>query len=130
MLTITADIAAAISAIDRTRDDGGLGVTFDGTDYLCRDVRADSAFADYHPLLATARPYGRCTPRQARLALARSDLLTAVQAWIATAPQATQIEWEFAQEIHRDWPPIAEAATALGLTEAQLDDLFALAATL
>lgn len=81
-------------------------------------------------LLAARRAAMLCTPRQARLALAQSSLLTAVEAWIATAPQATQIEWEFAQEIRRDWPPIADAATALGLTEAQLDDLFTLAATL
>lgn len=33
-------------------------------------------------------------------------------------------------EIRRDWPPIAACATALGLTDTQIDDLFSLAATL
>ena len=35
-----------------------------------------------------------------------------------------------ANEIRRDWPPIAQCGAALGLAEAQLDGLFALAATL
>lgn len=130
MLTITQAQADAITAIDRTRADGGLGVTFDGSDYLVRDVRQDAEFADYHAILATARPYGKVTPRQARLALQAAGLLSAVTAWIAQADAATQIEWEFANEIRRDWPPIAACATALGLTDTDLDALFAAAGAL
>lgn len=70
------------------------------------------------------------TPRQARLALQQAGLLDAVTAWIASADATTQIEWEFALEVRRDWLPILACATALGLTEAQVDDLFILAATL
>lgn len=130
MLTITYQQADAITSLDRARNNGGLGVTFDGTDYKVRDVRGDPAFAEYQNILAMARPYGICTPRQARLALAQAGLLTAVEAWIETAPDTVRIEWEYANEIRRDWPPIADAAQALGLTEAQLDGLFALAAAL
>lgn len=130
MITITKQQADTIQTIDSQRTDGGLGTTFDGTDYLCRDVRGDPAYPEYQEILATARPYGICTPRQARLALAQANLLTAVEAWIETAPESVRIEWEYANEIRRDWPPIADAATALGLTEAQLDELFALAKTL
>ena len=130
MLTISKSQSEAINTLDRQRTDGGLGTTFDGTDYLCRDVRGDHLYPEYQEILATARPHGICTPRQARLALAQADLLTAVEAWMETAPASVRIEWEYANEIRRDWPPIADAATALGLTEAQLDDLFALAATL
>jgi hypothetical protein len=102
-----------------------IAVTFPIVDWT------DAQIAEYEAQqLAARRAAMLCTPRQARLALAQSGLLSAVEAWIATASQATQIEWEFAQEIRRDWPPIAEAATALGLTEAQLDGLFELAATL
>jgi len=71
-----------------------------------------------------------CTPRQARLALAGADLLEAVEAWIATADEATRISWEFATEIRRDFPALAGAAAALELTEAQIDGLFEAAATL
>lgn len=71
-----------------------------------------------------------CTPRQARLALAQAGLLPAIEAWVAAATETTQIEWQYANEIRRDWPPIAEAATALWLSDTQLDELFDLASTL
>ena len=77
-----------------------------------------------------AAPVGSVTPRQARLALQQAGLLDAVTAWIASADATTQIEWEFALEVRRDWPPIAACSSALGLSEAQLDGLFALAVTL
>jgi hypothetical protein len=71
-----------------------------------------------------------CTPREARLVLRRAGLLSAVEAWIATADEETQIEWEFATDIRRDWPALLACGAALGLTEEQLDGLFAVAATL
>lgn len=80
--------------------------------------------------LALWRAAMRVSPRQARLALREAGLLGAVTAWIATADEITRIEWESAGEIRRDWPPIAHCGAALGLAEAQLDGLFALAATL
>ncbi len=131
MLTITADTADAINALDRTRTDGGLGCTYDGADYHCRDVRGDPAYADYWPLLATARIVApSCTPRQARLALAGAGLLTAVEAFVAASDAATQIEWQYASEIKRDWPPVLAFAAANKISDEQLDALFALAATL
>lgn len=80
--------------------------------------------------LALRRADMTCTPRQARLAMQQAGLLDAVTAWIASADATTQIEWEFALEVRRDWLPILACATALGLSEAQLDALFAQAATL
>ena len=80
--------------------------------------------------LAAYRAGLSCTPRQARLALQQAGLLAAVTAWIAAADEATRIEWEFATEIRRDWPPIATCASALGLADTDLDGLFALAETL
>lgn len=71
-----------------------------------------------------------CTPRQARLALKAAGLLSAVTGWIAQADEATRIDWEFALEIRRDWAPLLACAHALGLTEAQLDELFILAGAL
>lgn len=75
------------------------------------------------------------TMRQARLALLQSNLLSQVEAAIAAIEdpaqrQAVQIEWEYAAEVNRAHPWVQSLAAALGLTEAQLDDLFTLAATL
>lgn len=90
------------------------------------DLTADEIAAR----LAARRAGMGVTPRQARLALQQAGLLGAVTSWIAAADEATRIEWEFALEVRRDWPPITACAQALGLTESQLDGLFALAATL
>lgn len=71
-----------------------------------------------------------CTPRQASLALLQLELLDIVESWIETQPRQTQIDWNRATEIRRDWPLIDQAGVALNLTETQLDDLFLLAMTL
>ena len=84
----------------------------------------------YEPTLEQRRAQMVCTPRQARLALQAAGLLNNVTAWIAQADASVQIEWEFANEIRRDWSPIAAAALALGLTDDDLDNLFTQAATL
>jgi hypothetical protein len=68
--------------------------------------------------------------RQARLALLQSGLLASVNAAVAAADEETKITWEFSSEVNRNHPFVATLATALGLTDAQLDDLFTLAATL
>lgn len=75
------------------------------------------------------------TPRQARLVLlsvphGNGTLLDAVEAAIAAGPRADQITWEFAVDVRRDYPMIANLAEALELTGEQVDDLFRLAATL
>lgn len=70
------------------------------------------------------------TPRQARLALLNAGLLEAVDAYVATLPKAAQVEWEYANEIRRDHALLTQAASALGLTEAQIDALFEAAARL
>lgn len=74
------------------------------------------------------------TMRQARLALLQSGLLAQVNAAVAAMPgvegDAARIEWEFSGTVERSRPLLQSLATALGLTEAQLDGLFTLAATL
>lgn len=75
------------------------------------------------------------TMRQARLALLQVGLLNQVETAIAAVEdpvqrQAVQIEWEYAIEVDMTHPWVQHLATALSLTEAQLDDLFNLAATL
>lgn len=60
--------------------------------------------------------------RQARLALLSAGLLDQVDG--AIADPAARIEWEYAQIVKRDSPLIAGLTGGLGLTEAQVDDLF------
>lgn len=74
------------------------------------------------------------TMRQARLALLNAGKLADVASAIAALPspqkEAAQIEWEYSQTVERNRPFVLVLAPALGLTEAQLDDLFTLAAAL
>ena len=70
------------------------------------------------------------TMRQARLALLAAGLLGAVETAIAGAGAAAQIEWEYAQVVERNAGLVPAMATALGMTERQIDDLFIAAAAL
>lgn len=70
------------------------------------------------------------TMRQARLALLQQNLLASVEAAVAQAGTAAQIEWQYATELKRTHPLTISISAALGLTEQQLDDLFTLASTL
>ena len=71
-----------------------------------------------------------CSRAQGQLALLQAGLLDAVEAWVASQPRATQIEYQARGEWRRDWPLVVSAGAARGLSEAQLDDLFMLAGTL
>jgi hypothetical protein len=68
------------------------------------------------------------SPAQARLALHGAGLLAQVEAIVAAADVPTQIAWNNASVIERTSPTVAALAGALGLTDAQLDDLFTTAA--
>jgi hypothetical protein len=77
------------------------------------------------PIAPVAPPVPQSvTPRQARLALLGSGLLDQVEAAIATGSRADKITWEFAAEVRRDYAMISNLGSALGLTDAQIDDLF------
>lgn len=74
------------------------------------------------------------TMRQARLALLGAGLLAQVNAVVADMPgaegDAVRIEWEFSSTVERNRPLVLSLIAALGLTDAQLDDLFRQAAAL
>jgi hypothetical protein len=84
--------------------------------------------------LAEVRSHRVCTMRQARLALHQAGLLSQIDSTIAAMDEpdrtTAQIEWEYATEVKRTWPWVISLGTALGLTETQIDELFALASTL
>ena len=88
-------------------------------------AEADRLEAEYQAKMSMT-----VTPRQAKLALLQAGLLDDIEAAIAQADRAVQIEWEYATEFKRTWPTLLAMQTALGLTDQQLDNLFTLAATL
>jgi hypothetical protein len=74
------------------------------------------------------------TMRQARHALLGAGLLSSVDAAIAALPEPQKseavIEWEYASIVQRDNPLVEIVRQQQGMTAAQIDDLFTLAATL
>lgn len=70
------------------------------------------------------------SPRQARLALLRAGLLEQVETAVKAGSKQAQIEWEFGLEIRRDHEWLAIIAAQIGLSDAQVDDLFRSAAAL
>lgn len=75
------------------------------------------------------------TMRQARLALLRLGLLDDVEAVLGSIPDEQQrraalLTWEYSGAVERDNTLIAMLAPAIGLTPAQIDDLFRMAAAL
>lgn len=70
------------------------------------------------------------TIRQAKLALLQAGLLDNVDAAVAQADRATQIEWEYATEVKRNWPTLLTLAAAMGISSTSLDGLFIEGATL
>lgn len=70
------------------------------------------------------------TPLQMRRALRAADLKDQVDGLAAQLGEEAEEAWQYALEIERASPFIAQAAQLLGWTEQQVDDLFRLAATL
>ena len=72
------------------------------------------------------------TARQMELALLQAGLLDQVEALIAQADRAIQIEWQRGSDVYRDSPVLNDLAQHLQplLSSAQIDDLFRAAAAL
>lgn len=77
---------------------------------------------------AGASPYLIVTPARARIVLSQAGKLAAVEAVVAQAPEAVQIYWNYATEIHRIHPYVAMLGAAVGMSEVEIDALFVLAA--
>jgi hypothetical protein len=88
----------------------------------------------YLEKINTPRPILEVTMRQARLALLNAGLLDSVQSAIDALPEPTKsqanIEWEYSNTLKRAQPLVAALASQIPLTSVQLDELFAVAATL
>lgn len=86
---------------------------------------ADPQFDDPQPQTTQT-----VTPRQMRLALNRAGLRAVVEAAVASAPQDVKDSWEYSTLIERDNPVLVSMAATLGISAIEIDDLFALAASL
>ncbi len=94
----------------------------------------DQTRMDEHTLASAPPVPPVVTMRQARRALLEAGMLQAIPAAIASLPspykERAEIDWEYSQDVHRDWPLVLQLAPALGLTTQQIDQLFITAATM
>ena len=106
----------------------------DGAEYQF-DVIGDATIGDYVPPPPPPAPVpSAVTMRQARLALLGAGKLALVDAAIDAQAEplksAARIEWEYSNEVQRHNGIVAMMGPALGLTDADIDDLFRIAVTL
>jgi len=80
--------------------------------------------------VVVATPPASVSPRQIRQALTRAGLRASVEAAVAAGDQDTKDWYEFATAFERSNPVVAALGAALNVTDAQLDDLWALAGSL
>jgi hypothetical protein len=122
----------ALTATEMIRRDDGTFIPPDprNTDYaaylawLAAGNTPDPYVAPPPPI-----PYS-VTPFQAKAALFAAGLLPAVEAAIAAASPIAQLAWSDATAFTRDSPTINTLAAQIGLTSAQVDDLFVAAASI
>jgi hypothetical protein len=92
-------------------------------------VFADGEWLQAWQLQYTPAPQS-ITPLQARKALRIAGLKVAVDAYIATLPEAEREEWEYANVVERTNATLAAGASHLGISETDMDNLFRLGETL
>jgi hypothetical protein len=108
-----------------TTDSFGPG-SMEWSDYLAWVAAGNTP----DPYLAPVVVPFNVTPFQAKAALLAAGLLPAVEAAIAAASPIAQLAWTDATGFTRDSPTIAALSAQLGLTSAQVDDLFIAAASI
>jgi hypothetical protein len=113
--------------------------TLDAQGYPVKDAQGNKIvnkrlglnYSAMNIIIAAAEQYdSSVSMRQARLALLKFGLLDKVEAAVAGAEKAIQIDWEFAQSVNRNYGSVTTLAKAMGISDKQLDELFALARTL
>lgn len=110
---------------------GRQGQLYEG-DCLIGDRRAtDEEVAAWQSASNAARLASiAVSPWQIRKALNALGLRDSVEAAVAAGDQTVKDAWQYATEVRRDNPLVNGVATALGKTEAEIDELFLLAVAL
>jgi hypothetical protein len=81
---------------------------------------------EYVALMAalSAQPVTHLTMRQARLQMLAMGVLSQVEAAVAQAGDAAQIEWEYAMTVERDYPLFLAIKGMLGFTDEHEETFF------
>jgi hypothetical protein len=128
-----------IGAFQSVVSEVGEYFTLDAQGYPVKDAQGNKIvnkrlglnYSAMNIIIAAAEQYdSSVSMRQARLALLKFSLLDKVEAAVAGAEKAIQIDWEFAQSVNRNYGSVTTLAKAMGISDKQLDELFALARTL
>lgn len=114
-----------LSANQYTRYDGVEEIN---GQWFTKYVAVDYTEEELAAQVAQWRQSASCTPFQGRMALSDAGLLAGVEAAITAADEKTKVAWEYALEWKRTSPMIVALATALNMTDTQVDDLFKAAA--
>ncbi|MBK8159117.1 MAG: hypothetical protein IPK59_10245 [Rhodospirillaceae bacterium] len=93
-------------------DNVEIGWTWDGQEYA--PPQSDTPEVVFPPISA----------RQIRLVLLNQGLLDTVETTVAGLGGAAKVEWEYASEYRFDHPLIAQLATALSLTQQQIENMW------
>jgi hypothetical protein len=88
-------------------------------------VALSDVLANYEALAAAYKPrITILTMRQARLQMLAMGVLSQVEAAVAQAGDAAQIEWEYAMTVERDYPLFLAIKGMLGFTDEQEETFF------
>lgn len=109
-------------SIGRRDDKGTWRIDYDGDVTSHQLALAQNVVDDFDAEAPDVPP--SVTPYQARRALNAAGLREAAEAAIAVASQDVRDAWEYALSIERTSPFIAAVGVALGLTDAEIDQLF------
>ena len=106
--------------------DGTFRLDFEGSSRLATQAEVDAA-----AVAAARSAIAPVTRRQMLTALHRVGLLATIKGAVAASGDIElQIAFDESQEFQRNNPFLASMAAALGKTDAEIDAVFALAATL
>ena len=96
----------------------------------CVQITEEEAAAIQEATKPVPAPVTQISPRQIRMALTQLNLRSQVEAAVVAGDQDMKDWYEFSTYFDRNHPQVLAMATALSVTDAQLDALWKLGATL
>lgn len=96
----------------------------------CVQITDEEALAIQEANKPVPAPVTQISPRQIRMALTQLNLRSQVEAAVVAGDQDMKDWYEFSTYFDRNHPQVLAMATALSVTDAQLDALWKLGATL